>query len=142
MNHAQKVSWSLVISVSLAMLLGVTGILVHHFTGVSMKAFEILAAAVMGTGVLLVFRFKPDKGAVTSDERDEFIKKNAGLAGLGAVYLLVILVSYMPLGIAPEAKIPTKWLAYLLPAAGLCQAYVQSIAILIQYGRGAKDDAK
>jgi hypothetical protein len=91
---------------------------------------------ILAFGVIVFLgRLKKDKGAVTFDERDRLIEKNAHLAGFGAVYLLVILVSYLPIGIAPEARIPTKWFPFLLPLAVLCQCFAQSVATLIQYGR-------
>ena len=68
------------------------------------------------------------------------IDKNVHLAGFGAVYLLVILVSYVPIAIAPEARIPTQWFPFLLPVAALCQAFAMFIATLIQYGKGGKDN--
>lgn len=114
MNRAQKTSWSLVISMSLAMILCIVAFVIHYFRVGSARPFIFSAAGVMGIGVLLVFRLKTDKGAITHDERDKLIEKNAHLAGFGVVYLLVILVSFIPLGIAPEAKIPTKWFPGLL----------------------------
>jgi len=58
------------------------------------------------------------------------------LAGFGAVYLLVILVSYVPIGIDPQASVPTQWFPYLFPLAVFCQILARSVAILVQYGRG------
>jgi len=99
--------------------------------------------AILACGVIvLISRFKKDKGAVAFDERDKLIEKNAYLAGFGTVYLLVILVSYVPLAIAPEARIPTTWFPFLLPSAVLCQGFAMSLAILIQYGWRDKDGAK
>ncbi len=89
----------------------------------------------------MCFRIKPDQGAVTSDERDKQIEKNAYLAGFGAVYLFVIVVSFAPIAVLGErASIPVTWLPGLLVGAGLCQAYAMSMATLIQYGRGIKDE--
>jgi hypothetical protein len=90
-----------------------------------------------GLGGLSVFFFKKDKGKVTLDERDKLIEKNASLAGLGAVFLYVILLSILPLIILGPDKtiqIPSSWSPALLIGAGFCLAYAQSIAILIQYG--------
>ena len=71
---------------------------------------------------------------------NKMIEKNAHLAGFGVVYLLVILVSYLPVVMAPEAKIPTQWFPYLFPIAVICQYFTQSLATLIQYGRGSKGE--
>jgi hypothetical protein len=92
-------------------------------------------------GIISITCFKKDKGAITFDERDKLIEKNANLAGFGAVYLYVILMSFLPIGIlGEEASIPVTWCPVLLIGAGFCQAFAQSIAILIQYGRGAKGE--
>jgi hypothetical protein len=124
---------------SLAMILCIAAFVIHRVGVGSPRLFIISAGGIMGAGVFLCFIFKKNKGKIAFDERDKLIDKNAHLAGFGAVYLLVILVSYVPIAIAPEASIPTKWFPFLLPSAVLCQAYAISLAILIQYGRGGKD---
>jgi hypothetical protein len=94
-----------------------------------------------GLGGLSVFIFKKDEGKVISDERDKLIERNASLAGFGAVYLYVIMLSILPLIIFGPGKfiqIRSDWSLALLIGAGFCQAYAQSIAILVQYGWGGK----
>ena len=144
MNRAQKISWSIVVTMSLGLIIAVTAsvILYPKFGMPTTFRVSFGLLAIGGLGGLSVFIFKKDKGKVTRDERDELIEKNAFYVGLGAVYLLVILVSYLPIGIAPKAQIPAKWFPFLLPSAVLCQAFAQSIAILIQYGWGEKDGGK
>ena len=119
---------------SLGLILGVIAAVIKYYKVGQPKLFAVLAFAIVGIGVILCFVFKKDKGKVTFDERDKLIERNAYYVGLGAVYLLVILVSYVPIGIAPEARIPTKWFPFLFPSVVLCQVFAQSIAILIQYG--------
>ena len=141
MNRVQKMSWSFVISIPLAMILGIVAFVVHHFGLDSPRPFVFSAVGVMGVAVFLTFFiFKKDKGKVTFDERDKLFDKNIHLAGFGTVYLLVILISYVPFFIAPEAKIPTKWFPGLLPIVGLCQGFAMCIATLVQYGRGGKEN--
>jgi hypothetical protein len=143
MNRNQKISLYLVVSMSLAGVLLATGLAVHHFAGAPLKPFVYAAAVVMGAGVVLVFRTKPDQGPVIADERDKLIEKNAHLAGFGAVYLFVIVASFAPIAIFDEnGSLRVTWCPALLIGAGFCQAYAQSWAILIQYGRGAKDANK
>jgi len=143
MNRQQKIAVTVLIVSLLGMFLGITFILMRRFVPDFPKTAIAFGSLVLAIGVIVfISRFKKDKGAVTFDERDKLIEKNAHLAGFGAVYLLVILVSYLPIGIAPEAKIPTKWFPFLLPVAVLCQCFAQSLATLIQYGRGGKDGEK
>ena len=140
MNRLQKTSLTLVIAFSLGLLIEIIVILAGLFgAGVSKIAY-IIPVYVAGSGGIISLFFKKDKGPVTSDERNKLIEKNAHLAGFGAVYLFLILVSIIPPMAAPEAKIPTTWFPGLLISAAFCQAYAQSIAILIQYGRGEKGE--
>ena len=137
MNREQKRAWALVISMSLATILVIVAFVIHHFGVGSLRAFLFSAGGVMGMGVFVFFRIKPDKGTVVFDERDRQIEKNANLAGFGAVYLFIILASFAPIAaLGEEALIPVTWLPFLLVGAGLCQAYAFFVAILVQYGRG------
>lgn len=145
MNRVQKISWSLVITMSLGLILGliVTVILYPKFGMPKALCGFGLIFFIGGLGGLSVFFFKKDKGKVTLDERDKLIEKNASLAGLGAVFLYVILLSILPLIILGPDKtiqIPSTWSPALLIGAGFCLAYAQSIAILIQYGRRNKGE--
>jgi hypothetical protein len=140
MIRQQKIAVTVLIVSLLGLLLGITVILLRRFIPDFPKTAVAFGGVILALGVIVfVSRLKKDKGAVTFDERDKLIEKNAHLAGFGAVYLLVILVSYLPIGIAPEAKIPTKWFPFLLPMAVLCQCFAQSLATLIQYGWGGKN---
>jgi hypothetical protein len=140
MIRQQKIAVTVLIVSLLGLLLGITVILLRRFIPDFPKTAVAFGGVILALGVIVfVSRLKKDKGAVTFDERDKLIEENAHLAGFGVVYLLVILVSYLPIGIAPEAKIPTKWFPFLLPMAVLCQCFAQSLATLIQYGWGGKN---
>lgn len=141
MNRAQKISLTLVITLSLGLFIGITAVVMRCFGAEVSKIPFVFAATVAGSGgIISIICFKKDKGKVTSDERDKLIEKNAHLAGFGAVYLFVILVSFVPVAIAPDARIPTTWLPGILIGAVFCQVYAQSIAILIQYGWRSKGE--
>jgi undecaprenyl pyrophosphate phosphatase UppP len=141
MKYEQKVSWALVISISLAVVFVIAGLLIRQFAPGLAKPFMYVAAAAIAVGVIFVFRCKRDRGPITSDERDKLIEKNADMAGLGAVYLLVIVASFAPIAIFGEnGTLPVTWCPALLIGAGFCQTYARSLAILIQYGRSQKGD--
>jgi len=142
MNREQKRAWALVISMSMAGVLCAAALVCWHFGLASLStALFVAAGVVLGTGVLVCSRIKPDKGTVTSDERDKQIEKNAYLAGFGAVYLFVIIASFAPIAIFGEkGSFPVTWCPALLIGTGFCQAYAMSVATLIQYGRGGKDE--
>jgi predicted permease len=140
MNRAQKISLTLFITITLGLLIGITAVVARCFGVEVSKIHFVFAGAVAGSGGIISLFFKKDKGNVTSDERVKLIEKNAHLAGFGAVYLFVILVSFAPVAIAPEARIPTTWLPGILIGAVFCQVYAQSIAFLIQYGWRDKNE--
>ena len=142
MNRQQKIAITVLIVSLLGLFLGITLTLMKHYVPGFPKGTVAFGGFLLSLGVFLIISriLKKKKGEVVSDERDKLIEKNAYLAGFGAVYLLVILVSYLPIGIAPEAKIPTKWFPALLPLAVLCQCFAMSLATLIQYGRGSKGE--
>ena len=140
MNRAQRISLTLVITFLLGLFLGITAIVMRRFGVGVWKIALAFAVAIAGSGgiISLVF-FRKDKDAITHDERDELIEKNAHLAGFGAVYLYVILMSFLPIGIlGEEASIPVTWCPGLLIGAGFYQVFAQSLAILIQYGWGGE----
>jgi len=141
MNREQKRAWAVVIGMSLAAVLCVAAFVVHRLGVAAPKPLLILAAVAQGTGAVVCLRVKPDKGTVTSDERDKQIMKNANLAGFGTVYLFIIVASFAPIAIFGEkALMPVTWCPYLLGGACLCQAYAMFVAILIQYGRMPKGE--
>lgn len=142
MNRKQRMAWAIVSSMSLAVVLGVGALVSHRLGPGWLTAMLVVAAVVVqGTGALMCFRIKPDKGGVTSDERDKLIEKNTNLAGFGAVYLFVIVASFAPIAIlGKDGSLPVTWCPALLVGAGLCQAYAESIAILVQYGWRSKGD--
>ncbi|MEN6575198.1 MAG: DUF2178 domain-containing protein [Phycisphaerales bacterium] len=94
MNREQKRALAIVVSMSVAAILAIAALAARHFDWRPARLLLVAAAVVQGTGVLVCLRVKPDQGAVTSDERDKQIEKNSHLAGFGAVYLFVIVVSF------------------------------------------------
>ena len=142
MNRQQKIALTMLIVSLLGMFLGITLALMKYYVPGFPKGTIAFGGFILSIGVLIFISriLKKKKGEVVSDERDKQIEKNAYLAGFGAVYLLVIVVSYLPIGIAPEAKIPTQWFPFLFPIAVLCQCLAMSISTLIQYGRESKGE--
>lgn len=142
MNREQKLAWLVVVFAAVALAVSfVTVYLLYPEYGMpkALKGFYLLGLTGL-SGIIFLFLCRKEKARVISDERDEQIGKNADLAGFGAVYLLVILISYVPIGIAPQARIPTQWFPFLFPLAVFCQILARSVAVLIQYGRGGKEN--
>ena len=142
MNRQQKIALTVLIVSLFGLFLGITLTLMKHYVPDFPKKDIAFPGFILSLGMFFIISriLKTKKGEVVSDERDKQIEKNAYLTGFGAVYLYVILVSYLPIGIAPEAKIPTQWFPYLFPIAVLCQCLAMSISTLIQYGWGPKGE--
>jgi UDP-N-acetylmuramyl pentapeptide phosphotransferase/UDP-N-acetylglucosamine-1-phosphate transferase len=140
MNREQKVALTTLITSLLGMTILIIATVFRPYIKDVPKSAIVLPTIVLAIAILvLVSRFKYE-GAVKSDERDRKIRDKAVLTGFGMVFLLVILVSYLPIAIAPNAKIPTRWFPYLLPIAALCYCLGWSVSTLIQYGLGGKEN--
>jgi len=142
MSRQQKEAIFVLVVSLLGLFLGIILTLMKHYVPGFPKWIITLGGFIFSIGVILIISrlLKKKKGEVVSDERDKQIEKNAYIAGFGAVYLLVIGVSYLPISIAPEATISTQWFPFLFPIAVLFQYLAMSISTLIQYGREPKGE--
>jgi len=142
MNRAQKIAWSLVVTISTGVIAGCVAFTVLYFKIGMPKAvagFALIGIAGLGGFSPLIFR--KDKGAVTCDERDKLINRRAALAGFGAAYMVVGLTCMIPFFVlGPKANIPVTWLPMIFMGDGLSLFFAHSVAILIQYGRGSKGE--
>jgi hypothetical protein len=142
MNREQKRALAIVISMSLTLILAIATVTMSilHVRWLSiLLLFSV--AAVPCAGVVVFFRLRPDTGAVTFDERDHEIQRNANLASFGTAYLFLMLASFAPGFILGEkASIPVTWLPLMVVGAGLCHAYAFFVSIFIQYGRAGKGE--
>jgi len=142
MNRVQKIAWLFVTTISLAVLLsaGAVGILSAKF-GLHNAMAGLAFLGIAGIGGFGPLIFKKDKGPVICDERDRIIHRKAALAGFGAAYLIVGLACMLPFFIlGPKSSISVIWLPMIFMGAGLSSFFMHSVAILIQYGRGARGD--
>ena len=141
MNRAQKMAWLLVITISAAVLLagGAVGIL-YVKVGMPKALAGLGFLGIAGLGGLGPLIFKKDKGKVTFDERDHIINRKAALAGFGTAYMVMGLWCMIPFFVlGPKANVSVTWLPMIFMGAGISHFFVHSVAILIQYGRGAKE---
>jgi hypothetical protein len=142
MNRIQKIAWSMVITISLALIVSGRAVTVLY-TGVGFpKAFAGLGfMGIAGLGGFSPLLFRKDKGKVTFDERDETIKRRAALAGFAKSYLFVGLACMIPFSVlGPKTLVSVSWLPQIFGGAAISAFYVTSLAILIQYGRTNKGE--
>ena len=80
---------------------------------------------------------------VTFDERDEIIDKKAALAGYVGVWMYFVSACVVPWWlVGPKGTVSANILPIILIGGIIAFSIVQSLAILIQYGRGGKDGKK
>jgi len=83
------------------------------------------------------------QGSLHYDERDQLIHKRAALAGFITIFLVLfsaIMITLFVVGFGNSISIGCLLTIFLLGALSLF--FAESIAILIQYGRGGKDGEK
>lgn len=137
MKRIQKISWFIVICVTIAVVCTITAVgIIYHKYGFGNKlraGFAFLSIA--GIGGLAPLFFGKDAEPVEKDERDIMINRRAALAGFGMSYLFVGLACMLPFTImGPRTKIDVSWLPLIFVGAGLTSFYVHAWMILIQYG--------
>jgi len=142
MNRAQKIAWSLVITISLgAIVSGIAVAILYVKIGMPKALLGFSFMGIAGLGGFSPLIFKKDKGKVTFDERDRLIKRNAALAGFGASYLFVGAACMIPFSVlGPKATVSVTWLPHIFGGAALSVFFVTSVAVLIQYGWKGKDN--
>ena len=136
MNRAQKIAWSLVITISAGVVTGCVAFGVLYFKVGMPKALAGFAfIGIAGLGGFSPLIFGKDKGEVTFDERDKLIKRRAALAGFATSYLFVGLACMIPFSIlGPKGVIPVKILPAMVIGGLIITTLVQSIVILEEYG--------
>ncbi len=144
MNRIQKMSWWLLIWISAAVILAATAIVILHFINgqpwsMARAGLKFLGIAVFGGLGPLIFKKDPDKA--TCDERERLIYIKSLLAGFVAAFLTTGLGCLLPFFImGPDAKISVGWLPDIFLAATFTTFFTQSVAILVQYGRGGSQN--
>ena len=136
MNRAQKIAWSLVITILFAFIVsGIAVAILYVKVGMPRAFVGFAFMGLAGLGGFSPLIFKKDKGKVTFDERDRLIKRNAALAGFAASYLFVGAACMIPFSVlGPKASISVSWLPNIFGGAALSAFFVTSVAILVQYG--------
>ncbi len=95
------------------------------------------------------YRKSKDSPAIVMDERDEDIKRKAMLIGWVADWLFWGLICMVPWFVVAfrsgiegtqEARLPVGWLPLVYGATALLHVSVWSIAVLVQYAKGAGEN--
>ncbi len=146
MNRTQKGAW---------FMLGISGLLILFLAFVLRSMFvpgDRLAGVGLARGwswlvllftvVSLFFVFRKQSPAEpVADERDHLIKRNAVLASFISVWILLTVEAVLPSTLVDDrGSIPLVALPIINAAVLLAAMSVYSVAVLVQYDRGVRDE--
>jgi uncharacterized membrane protein YoaK (UPF0700 family) len=145
MNKTQKNAWFNLVGTLLFFAFGI-------YIGVEMfvlkrlpegfgRSWGLLAFLLVLCIAIVFIRKKQSSTEPDSDERDELIKKRAGQISFVSVWLLlaaVILIAALILGEA--GSIPVYLLTLIILGVFLTAMLIYSVAVLVQYGWGSKEE--
>ncbi len=143
MNRAQKIAWFSLIVISVALILSAAAVGVLYFVvGLAMRRAlgGIGFIGICGLIGLSPLLFKKEPGKVSLDERDLLIYNRASLVAYSVFWLFFTAACMVPwLVLDSGVRIRVVLLPLMLASGFVIVQLIQSIAILIQYGRGGKD---
>ena len=140
MNRTQK---GALFTSGIAILLLVLGVVIIVQTVTSVKLFRIWLFVILFfmTVSVVWLHIKQSRSEVDFDERDNAIKKNAVMVSFVSLWALLIAASIIPtLIVGDEGAIPVFFLPIINFGVFLIVMVIYSVAILVQYARGAKGE--
>ena len=143
MNKLQKIALLNLILATVILLLQIFSFLVINIP-IKLVASVIIFVLCCIVAALYLHRSKlARQGTSQYDERDKSIHKTAALAGYITAFLVLfstILIVFLTFGPGGSVDIGHLFSIFILGCLGLF--FGDSIAVLIQYGRGGKDGEK
>jgi hypothetical protein len=134
MSAMQKFAWFnlAVIALTVVVMLSLLPVLGYRTLG----SFGFLG--LLGFGPLF---FLKKRGQVLTDERDWLIQMRSTMLAYGLFWVVfVFAAAFLASAVyGPEGAVPVKVVQFSVMGGFMFMYAVASIAILIQYGRGAKD---
>lgn len=146
MNRTQKGAWFMLGGTLLLIAFGICIFAVMFAAGDRLKGtgwirFGSLPLTLFLIAGVVFIRRKQSPNEPDADERDNDIKKNAVLASFVSVWVSLFLLNFIPVYIVGEAgAIAVSVLPIINTGIVFIAMLVYSIAILIQYSRGAKGE--
>ena len=142
MNRYQKLAWLNIIVITATIIITSTVMAIEfHIRGYSTVGFWFI-------GLLVILKFNPflfkkpqGQDTVVCDERDSYIIKRAVSFAYTTFWIVFILSCFLLFFIiGPRNSVPTITLPLIAVGGALFMKIVSSVAILVQYGRGAKEN--
>ena len=146
MNKTKEVSWFyFFLGLACFLIPGVVAVFIVYDKGISFTPVFMFAGIVIWFGLFWLFPFTfgrlgKGKKKVTFDERDQLIHKKAVMAGYVVLWLYFVaacVVAWCIVG--PHGSISVNVMPLTLLGGLVIFTFVQGLASLIQYGRGAKE---
>ena len=143
MNRYQKLAWLNLAVIAAAIIITSTAVMIEfHIRGYSTTGLWWFV------GILAILKAKPflfkkprGQGAVVCDERDSLIVKSALAIAYKIFWFVFILLCFLLfIIIGPKNSVPVVTLPLIAIGSALFIQVVCSIAILIGYGREAKEN--
>ena len=146
MNRTQKGAWftlglSGLLVLCLAFVLRSMFIPGDRLAGVGLaRGWSWLVLLFTVVSLLFVFR-KQSPAEPAADERDHLIKRNAVLASFISVWILLTVEAVLPSTLVDDrGSIPLAALPIINAAVLFAALLVYSVAVLVQYGRGVRNE--
>ncbi len=144
MNKTQKGGWAC-LAAALVGMGNYVGLYIRLFVikkfPTTFGAFWVLLGFFLLAGPMLyVLQKKQSPREVDKDERDSLIEKRAVIAAFVSVWILLFAATIIPrFFVGLDGSIPVWSLAFINVGIVLVVLFVYSLAVLVQYGWGAKE---
>jgi hypothetical protein len=144
MNRYQKLSWLNLIVITATIIITTAAIAIEiHIRGFSTYGFWFITPLVILQFKSYLFKKPQGSDKVISDERDSLIIKRAVSIAYTTFWIVLVAASFLSfLIIGPRNSVPTITLPLMVIGGGLLMKIVCSVAILVQYAKGAADDTE
>jgi hypothetical protein len=143
MNRYQKIAWFNLIVIAATVILTSAAIAVEfHLRGYATVGLFFVGILVLLKFTPWLFRKPQSAGGVATDERDDLILTRA-VTYAWTTFWWVLVVSCFLLWfiIGPENSVPTIALPLLAFGGAMVHKTASSVAILVQYGWGGRDES-
>ena len=142
MNRYQKLAWWNLIVITATIIITAAAITIEiHIRGYSTIGFWFITPLVLLKFNRFLFKKPKSAGGVVSDERDSLIIKRAVSFAYTTFWIVLVAASMLLfLIIGPRNSVPTITLPLMVLGGGLLMKIVCSVAMLVQYGSGGKNE--
>ena len=144
MNRYQKLAWFNLIVITATIIITTTAIAIEfHIRGYSTIGWWFVVIGALLSHNRFLFKKPQGQNKVVCDERDKFIIKRAVSFAYTTFWIVFFVSSFAVhifMGMGPKSSVPTITLPLMAIGGAVFMQVVCSVAILVQYGRGGKEN--